>query len=155
MTSHLSHYFQIKVFFLWKRFSWFAEYSGSSMHLLIDLKSPEYLNLPQHFTVSRTLQRATVFHNIKTRHSKKRKICPCVHHSSVFSLGNRWRWVVSFTIHPFAFKENVYVTTGIGEFWDSTVRWSCMKYKKVLASSANRPAILWSSNPQLSFKVRN
>lgn len=30
------------------------------MHLLIDLKSPEYLNLPQHFTVSRTLQRATV-----------------------------------------------------------------------------------------------
>lgn len=97
MTSHLSHYFQIKVFFLWKRFSWFAEYSGSSMHLLIDLKSPEYLNLPQHFTVSRTLQRATAFHIIRTQHSKKKKnLCCCAHHSGIFSLGNRWRWF-SFT----------------------------------------------------------
>jgi hypothetical protein len=51
MTSHLTHYFQIKVSFLWRRFTWFAAYSGSSTHLLIDLKSPEYLDLPQHSCV--------------------------------------------------------------------------------------------------------
>ena len=30
----------------------------------------------------------------------------------------------------FAFKENVYITTGIGEFWGCTVGWGYIKNKK-------------------------
>lgn len=84
------------------------------MHLLIDLKSPEYLNLPQHFTVSRTLQRATMFHIIKTQHSKKGKFVS-VDIIQAFLVLEIDGGECSASRHGrFVFKENVYFTTGIG-----------------------------------------
>jgi hypothetical protein len=76
------------------------------MHLLIDLKSPEYLNLPQHLTVSRTLHRAPVLQIIKVPQRKKGKFVT-VHKVKAFSTTkiDGGEWLASH--HGcFMFKEN-------------------------------------------------